>query len=135
LHNVILARLKRLTKVGASPELQYLQQVNEVAEVEGEIETTNIVRQRQLAILNQSVEKLNGQLADLKGKLKEITVNIHYKDILSPVDGVVFDLKPTGLGHVAQSSDPVMKIVPYYALLAKVNVNSSDIGFVRTGRM
>ena len=134
LQNVILERLKELTKVGASPELQYLQQVNEVAEVEGEIETTNIVRQRQLAILNQSVEKLNGKLADLKGKLKEITVNIRYKDVRSPVDGVVFDLKPTGLGYVAQSSEPVMKIVPYDALLAKVNINSSDIGFVRTGK-
>ncbi len=134
LHKTILARLERLSKLGASPELQYLQQVNEVAEVEGELETTVIVRERQLAILNQSVEKLKGELADLKGKLTEITVNIRYKDIRSPVDGVVFDLKPTGLGYVAQSSEPVMKIVPYDALLAKVNIDSSDIGFVRAGK-
>ncbi|WP_236072599.1 HlyD family secretion protein [Prochlorococcus marinus] len=134
LYKTILARLERLTKLGASPELQYLQQVNEVAEVEGELETTVIVRERQLAILNQSVEKLKGELADLKGKLTEITVNIRYKDIRSPVDGVVFDLKPTGLGYVAQSSEPVMKIVPYDALLAKVNIDSSDIGFVRAGK-
>ena len=134
LHKTILARLERLSKLGASPELQYLQQVNEVAEVEGELETTVIVRERQLAILNQSVEKLKGELADLKGKLTEITVNIRYKDIRSPVDGVVFDLKPTGLGYVAQSSEPVMKIVPYDALLAKINIDSADIGFVRAGK-
>ncbi len=134
LHKTILARLERLSKLGASPELQYLQQVNEVAEVEGELETTVIVRERQLAILNQSLEKLKGELADLKGKLTEITVNIRYKDIRSPVDGVVFDLKPTGLGYVAQSSEPVMKIVPYDALLAKINIDSSDIGFVRAGK-
>ena len=134
LYKTILARLERLTKLGASPELQYLQQVNEVAEVEGELETTVIVRERQLAILNQSVEKLKGELADLKGKLTEITVNIRYKDIRSPVDGVVFDLKPTGLGYVAQSSEPVMKIVPYDALLAKINIDSADIGFVRAGK-
>ena len=134
LQKTILARLERLSKLGASPELQYLQQVNEVAEVEGELETTVIVRERQLAILNQSLEKLKGELADLKGKLTEITVNIRYKDIRSPVDGVVFDLKPTGLGYVAQSSEPVMKIVPYDALLAKVNIDSSDIGFVRAGK-
>ena len=66
--------------------------------------------------------------------MTEITVNIRYKDIRSPVDGVVFDLKPTGLGYVAQSSEPVMKIVPYDALLAKVNIDSSDIGFVRAGK-
>ena len=135
LHKVILARLDRLSKLGASPELQYLQQVNEVAEVEGELETTVIVRERQLAILNQSLEKLKGELADLKGKLTEITVNIRYKDIRSPVDGVVFDLKPTGLGYVAQSSEPVMKIVPYDALLAKINIDSADIGFVRAGKL
>ncbi|KZR78366.1 HlyD family secretion protein [Prochlorococcus marinus] len=134
LHKTILARLERLSKLGASPELQYLQQVNEVAEVEGELETTVIVRERQLAILNQSLEKLKGELADLKGKLTEITVNIRYKDIRSPVDGVVFDLKPTGLGYVAQSSEPVMKIVPYDALLAKINIDSADIGFVRAGK-
>ena len=134
LYKTILARLERLSKLGASPELQYLQQVNEVAEVEGELETTVIVRERQLAILNQSVEKLKGELADLKGKLTEITVYIRYKDIRSPVDGVVFDLKPTGLGYVAQSSEPVMKIVPYNALLAKINIDSADIGFVRAGK-
>ena len=134
LHKTILARLERLSKLGASPELQYLQQVNEVAEVEGELETTVIVRERQLAILNQSLEKLKGELADLKGKLTEITVNIRYKDIRSPVDGVVFDLKPTGLGYVAQSSEPVMKIVPYDARLAKINIDSADIGFVRAGK-
>ena len=61
-------------------------------------------------------------------------VNIRYQDVRSPVDGVVFDLKPTGPGFVAQGSEPVMKIVPFSALQAKVEIESSDIGFVRVGR-
>ncbi|MFM8968437.1 MAG: HlyD family efflux transporter periplasmic adaptor subunit, partial [Vulcanococcus sp.] len=48
--------------------------------------------------------------------------------------GVVFDLKPKGPGYVAQTSEPVMKIVPFSALQAKVEIDSSAIGFVRRGR-
>ena len=61
-------------------------------------------------------------------------MNIRYQDLRSPVDGVVFDLKPKGAGFVAQSSEPVMKIVPFSALQAKVEIDSDNIGFVRVGR-
>jgi hemolysin D len=50
------------------------------------------------------------------------------------VNGVVFDLKPTGPGFVGQGSEPLMKIVPFNALKATVEVDSSKIGFVRTGQ-
>jgi HlyD family secretion protein len=61
-------------------------------------------------------------------------VNVRYQDVRSPVDGVVFDLKPTGPGFVAQGSEPVMRIVPFNDLEAKVEINSSDIGFVQVGK-
>jgi HlyD family secretion protein len=61
-------------------------------------------------------------------------VNIRYQDVRSPVDGLVFDLKPKGPGFVAQSSEPVMKIVPFKDLQARVEVQSSDIGFVQVGK-
>ena len=134
LEKEILDRLEILKKVGASAELQYLQQRNKVREVEGDIAKSRVDRLRQLAILQQAVEQLNGELADLRSKLTEIDVNIRYQDIRSPVDGVVFDLKPTGVGFVAQGSEPVMKIVPYDALQAKVEIESKDIGFVKVGK-
>ena len=134
LEKEILDRLEILKKVGASAELQYLQQRNKVREVEGDIAKSRVDRLRQLAILQQAVEQLNGELADLRSKLTELDVNIRYQDIRSPVDGVVFDLKPTGVGFVAQGSEPVMKIVPYAALQAKVEIESKDIGFVRVGK-
>ncbi len=133
LEKEILDRLEGLKKVGASAELQYLQQRNKVREVEGDIAKSRVDRLRQLAILQQAVEQLNGELADLRSKLTELDVNIRYQDIRSPVDGVVFDLKPTGVGFVAQGSEPVMKIVPYDALQAKVEIESKDIGFVKVG--
>ena len=134
LETEILQRLEVLKAVGASAELQYLQQRNKVREVDGELAKLKVDRLRQIAILEQSLEQIKGELADLGSKLTELQVNIRYQDVRSPVDGVVFDLKPTGPGFVAQGSEPVMKIVPYDALQAKVEIESSDIGFVRVGR-
>ncbi|MFM1811484.1 MAG: hypothetical protein RLZZ336_422 [Cyanobacteriota bacterium] len=134
LENQILRRLDSLQKNGATSELQYLQQRNKVREVEGEIEKNAVDRLRQTAILEQSIQQLQGELAELRSKLTELTINIRYQDLRSPVDGVVFDLKPKGQGFVAQTSEPVMKIVPFSALQAKVEIDSSDIGFVRVGR-
>ena len=134
LERQILDRLQSLQKSGATAELQYLQQRNKVREVEGEITKTKVDRLRQIAILQQAVQQLQGELSDMKSKLTELSVNIRYQDLRSPVDGVVFDLKPKGTGFVAQTSEPVMKIVPFSALQAKVEIERSHIGFVRVGR-
>ena len=134
LNKTILNRIEKLALKGAAPEIQYLQQLDQVAELEGEYRSTLIVRERQLAIFNQCIQELKGQLAGLKSNLTEANVNLRYKDVVSPVDGVIFDLKPTGPGFVAQSSEPVMKIVPFNALQAKINIKSSDIGFIQLNK-
>lgn len=134
LEEEILARLEILQRSGAAAELQYLQQRNRVREVQGELEKVRVDRHRQTAILQQQIQQLNGELSDLRSKLTELTVNIRYQDVRSPVDGLVFDLKPKGPGFVAQTSEPVMKIVPFSDLQAKVEINSADIGFVRVGK-
>lgn len=134
LEQQIYRKLAALQKTGAASEMQFLQQRNKVREIEGEITKTKVDRLRQLAILEQSLQQLTGELADVRSKLIELTVNIRYQDLRSPVDGVVFDLKPKGPGYVAQTSEPVMKIVPFSALQAKVEIDSSAIGFVRRGR-
>ena len=84
--------------------------------------------------MNQQIQALTGDIAELRARLTESRVSNRYQAITSPVDGVVFDLKPTGPGFVGQGSEPVMKIVPFNALQAKVEVPSSKIGFVRVGQ-
>jgi HlyD family secretion protein len=130
----VLVRLERLKRAGGVAELQVLQQRTKVKQDEGEVSKARIDRLRQSAILRQRIESLNGELADLSSKLTESRVANRYQAIRSPVDGVVFDLKPTGAGFVGQGSEPVMKIVPFDALQAKVEVPSSKIGFVRLGQ-
>ena len=53
--------------------------------------------------------------------------------IRSPVNGVVFDLKPTTSGYAAQMTDTILKIVPLGELEARVEIPSKDIGFVSEG--
>jgi len=134
LENQILQRLEQLKESGAAAELQVLQQRNKVREVKNELEKLRVDRKRQTAILQQSVAQLNGEMSEQRSQLTELSVNIRYQDVRSPVDGLVFDLKPTGPGFVAQGSEPVMKIVPFKDLHARVEVESSDIGFVQVGK-
>jgi HlyD family secretion protein len=130
----VLLRLSQLRLAGGISELQFLQQSTKVKQDEGELSKSKLDRLRQAAILRQQVQALQGELADLSSKLIQSKVTNRYQAVRSPVDGLVFDLKPTGPGFVAQGSEPVMKIVPFNALQAKVEVPSSKIGFVRVGQ-
>ena len=134
LEKEILERYKNLAEEGAAAVLQYLTQQNKVQEVEGQLVGEKLGRLRQEAILEQDIRRLKSQIADLKSNLTELNVNIRYQEIKSPVDGVVFDLQPKSAGFVAQTSEPVMKIVPFDKLEARVEVPSKDIGFVAVGK-
>ena len=74
------------------------------------------------------------QVIDIKNQLNTNIVRMKYQEIKSPIDGFVFELLPKGPGFVAQTSQPVMKIVPTDNLLAKVEIDSRTIGFVKTGK-
>jgi len=130
----ILQRLQTLKAAGASAEVEVHQRRSKVQEDIGKLSTLQADRQRQTALFSQQLQALRAELADLNSKLTESRVNNRYQAIRSPVDGVVFDLKPTGPGFVGQGSEPVMKIVPFNALKAKVEVESAKIGFVRVGQ-
>lgn len=130
----LLERLQKLQLTGAVSEVQVLSQRSQVNEGEAKLQTLKADRLRQSALFNQQIQALNGDLADLRSRLTESRVNNRYQLIRSPVNGVVFDLKPTGPGFVGQGSEPLMKIVPFNALKATVEVDSSKIGFVRTGQ-
>ena len=120
----ILDRYQQLEESGAASELQFLSQRNTVEETRGRLMQAKADRFRQLSLLDQ-------QLAELKSRLAEVRVTLRYQQLKSPVDGVVFDLQPTASGFTAQSTQTVMKVVPFGALEAKVEVPSNKIGFVK----
>lgn len=127
----ILERYEQLQAAGAFSEVQYLNQQNIVAETRGKLMQSKSERLRQIALLDQQTAQLKSELADLNGRLVESRVTLRYQQLRSPVDGVVFDLKPTSRGFTAQSTQTVMKLVPMGSLEAKVEVPSNKIGFVQ----
>ena len=130
LQSEILERFEQLERAGATSELQYLSQQNAVEETRGRLMQTKADRLRQVALLDQQVAQLNSELADLRSRLAEARVTLRYQQLRSPVDGLIFDLKPTAKGFTAQSTQTVMKVVPFGSLEAKVEVPSNKIGFV-----
>ena len=133
LQKEILSRYEMLTEQGATSELQYLQQLNKVEETSGTLNQVRVDRIRQQAVQNQQIQQLKAELQELQAQITEASVNIRYQVLRSPVDGIVFDLKPRGKGYVAQSTETVMKVVPYDTLEASVEIPSSEIGFVKVG--
>jgi len=133
LERQILSRLESLARAGASSQLQYLQQRNTVQEAEGKLQQSRLDRMRQQAILRQQIQQVESEQAELRSQLTDAKVTLRYQSLRSPVDGLVFDVKPKGPGYSAQTTEAVMKIVPLSRLEAKVEIPSSKIGFVRIG--
>ncbi|KGG21886.1 HlyD family secretion protein [Prochlorococcus marinus] len=113
--NEILEKYNSLVGEGAISKLQYLQQLGQVEQIKTQKASTR------------------ANLSQLTSRLTDAKVNLKYKSLRSPVNGVVFDLKPTSKGFVAQTSEPVLKIVPYDELEADIEIPSNKIGFVRLG--
>lgn len=133
LEKEILERYQTLADQGATAELQYLKQRNTVTETEGQLRETKLKGLRQQSVIKQAMQKLKGRISQLNADLTENRVTLRYQELRSPVEGLVFDLKPTGSGYTANTTETVMKIVPFNALEAKVEIPSEDIGFVRVG--
>ena len=143
LEKQILDRLEGLAKIGATPDIQYLQQRNRVEEIKGEVTKLELDGRRQINLIDQQIEQLNAELAGLRSERAQLNANLtdvrvtnKNQTLRSPADGIVFDLKLNNPGYVsmAMSSEVAMKIVPFNTLEAGVEIPSSKIGFVRPGQ-
>ena len=134
LQQELLERYRSLAEQGASPEIQLLQQADRVQQVKGQLDKITVDRDRQLSQLDQQIQTLKSELSRLGSDRTGQVVKLRYQEIRSPVDGIVFDLKPSAKGFVARGSEPVMTIVPIDTLEARVSVPSNKIGFIHQGQ-
>ncbi len=74
------------------------------------------------------------KIEQIKSEIKTYSVRLKYKEISAPIDGFVFQLLPKGPGFVAQTSQPVLQVVPLDNLIAKVEVESRSIGYIKEGK-
>lgn len=83
--------------------------------------------------LNRALVENNKRLAEVNSQLSQAQLALQYQELRAPVDGVVFDVQPKGAGFVANTSEPILKIVPDNALVAEVFITNQDIGFLSEG--
>ena len=133
LQNSILEKYENLVKLGAVPELQYLDRKSNLISLK--TEKDNLIKdfESNKSKYIQKLDVINSELTDLKGRLAENNLVLINKIVKSPIDGTVFDLKPKNIDYSAQATETILKVVPYGDLEARLEVPSSDIGFVKEG--
>jgi hemolysin D len=83
--------------------------------------------------INKAIIENEKKIAEIDSQISQAKQTLHYQELRAPVAGTVFDLKAGVPGFVTNSTEPVLKIVPENALVAKVSITNKDIGFVREG--
>lgn len=84
--------------------------------------------------LNKAIIENEKKIAEIDSQMSQTKLTLQYQEIRSPVDGIVFDMQARFPGFVVvNSSQPILKIVPNDALMAKVFITNKDIGFVKEG--
>jgi hemolysin D len=110
---------------------------NSVATSQKELLTKIATNDKQIAEidgqLNKTIVDLDRKVADLTSQISQAKMNLKYQEIVAPANGTVFELKASTPGFVANTSDPILKIVPNDNLNAKVFISNKDIGFIKAG--
>lgn len=83
--------------------------------------------------LTKAIVDNNKKIAETESQISQAQQLLKYTEVRSPADGTVFDLKVSGPGYVANPNEPILKIVPEDALIAKVSITNQDIGFLKEG--
>ena len=140
----ITNRYEGLVLTGAISEVQLLEARNKTQEIatqlaEEQRETLRLqaqlrsTRSGPSADLRGRIEANIGQIAEQDAKISTAQQQLLYSVIRSPATGRIFDLD-VRRGSVAQAAEPLLRVVPYDALQAKVYVSSIVIGFIHPGQ-
>ena len=83
--------------------------------------------------LTRAIVENTKKIAETNSQIAQAQQTLKYGDLHSPASGRVFELKAETPGFVVTPTEPVLKIVPDEALVAKVTITNKDIGFVKEG--
>ena len=150
----ILKNLKEVTDIGGLSKIKYLKEQQEVIQLRGRVESTKSELEKVSATLEEANNKLKNtiaasnvdftskieenvkQVAQIENQISDTELTLKYQEIISPLDGIVFDLQPAAPGYVVGSNDkPILKIVPIDDLVARVFVSNKDIAFLKKGQV
>ena len=99
----------------------------------------NILNKYKILYENGAVSELQylqqkARVIQAEGQLEQSNITLEYQKIIAPENGIVFDLRPKGVGFVGRSSEPIMKIVPTDSLRARIEIENRTIGFIDVGK-
>lgn len=152
-----LAREQEMTLRFARIQMSQLEEeikiLKEVAQIRADLEKDKLVSRVQvletqknlnfaeaelMRFQRTNLDSLNTSAAELvqvESQMVKLRDRLDRVEIVSPVDGLVQDLKYKTIGGVIPPSAPIMQIVPTGGELeGEVQVSTNDIGFVREGQ-
>ena len=135
------------------PEMQVLDRARELEQLEGEIASLRIAQPAAEVARLEAEERLVNERhrfnKDAAERLREVELEIARQrelyerassqevraEILSPIDGVVQDMKINTIGGVVGPAEPIVEIVPSKErLVIEAQLSPSDIGHVAIGQ-
>ena len=122
----ITNELSELVKQGGFQRVQYLQQLDQLYELQSELTNVRLDMNRTKLEAEKSIGRLTNQL-------KRAELQLQYKNVVAPVSGIIFEPKATASGVIG-AGDTIVTIIPQEGLKGKVFVQNKDIGFVKTGQ-
>lgn len=145
----VARRYRQLATSGAVSEVQVLDYENRAQELSSQIraEEREIARLRAVVVstsstpgvdLRSRIEANLRQISELDRDISKARQQIQYGLLTSPANGTVFDITVAPGSVVqqvqAETSKPILKIVPNDHLQAKVYLPNTAIGFVHVGQ-
>ena len=143
----------RLGEQSLVPEMQVLEQAREVEQLEGELATLRIAKPAAEMAFLEAEERLVHERhrfhMDAAERLREVELEmarqselferansqVHRAEIVSPIDGVVQDMKINTIGGVVGPAEPIVEIVPSNErLVVEAQLSPLDIGHVAVGQ-
>jgi HlyD family secretion protein len=129
----MLKAMESLVNQGGFQRLQYLERKDQLLELQNQANEL-AEQQSRLKLEAKKVDLASRQAIDrMKTSLKKSELQIQYQNILSPVDGIVFDPKARVEG-VLSSGERILSIVPQAGLYAEVYISNKDIGYIKSGQ-
>jgi len=126
------ARLKALLKEKTNLE-KALDLQTGLIEISRKVYDSGAISLLEVLKLEKQFLEINSNLEKKKSEIKLVKIDIKDSNIISPLDGNIFDLIPKNSGYYTNAGETVMKVVPDGELEAKIFINNSDIGFVKEG--
>ena len=80
--------------------------------------------------LTKQVLENEKRLEEVESQIRQAQQTLSYQELRAPVAGTVFNLATNEPGYVANSTEPILEIVPQETLVARVFISNRDIGFV-----